>query len=375
MGPARVSAAERFATLVGKRPDGLWAAPGRVNLIGEHTDYNAGLALPFAIDRVTVVAAGRRPDRSVRAYSTTLDEEMTASLDDLDQWVPRDFKAWARYPFGVIWAIGQAGAQVPGFDLVISSDVPMRSGLSSSAALTVAVTVAVNDICGMGLTRGEMARTAQQAESGFAGVPCGLLDQLAALEGEPGAGVLIDFSSLQTELVPLDVGPVVVLNTRVEHANAGGAYADRRQACEKAAAALGVASLREATLEQVEAGLEGELRKRARHVVTENARVRETVLSLRQHGQIGYLLTSSHVSLRDDYEVSCPELDLAVETALRHGATGARLTGAGLGGCAIAIGVDAGHLAGFVPEYFAAAGLREPEIFAVTPTEGARRLA
>ena len=222
--------------------------------------------------------------------------------------------------------------------MVISSNVPLRSGLSSSAALTVAVAVAVNDLCGTDLPLRDIARVAQQAEAAFAGVPCGLLDQLAALEGKDGAGVLIDFLSLDTELVPLEVGPLVVLNTRVEHANAGGAYADRRHACERAAVSLGLPSLRQATLAQVEAELHGELRKRARHVVTENERVREAVLRLRQDAPIGDLLVGSHVSLRDDFEVSCPELDLAVSTALANGATGARLTGAGLGGCAIAAG-------------------------------------
>jgi galactokinase len=187
--------------------------------------------------------------------------------------------------------------------------------------------------------------------------------------------VLIDFSTLATELVPLDAGPLAVVNTRVEHANASGAYADRRRACEMAAARLGVTSLRQATLAQVESELDGELRKRARHVVTENERVRETVARLRKQDSVGDLLVGSHVSLRDDYEVSCPELDLAVATALDNGATGARLTGAGLGGCAIALGVEADDLAGPMSRAFEAAGFRPPEVFSVTPTEGAGRLA
>jgi galactokinase len=202
-----------------------------------------------------------------------------------------------------------------------------------------------------------------------------LLDQLATLEGRPGAGVLIDFLTLETELVPLEVGPLAVLNTRVEHANAGGAYADRRQACERAAAKLGVPTLRQATLDQVESGLDGQLRQRARHVVTENDRVRETVLRLREGSPVGDLLVSSHASLRDDYEVSCPELDLAVGTALANGASGARLTGAGLGGCAIAIGAEADDLAGPVAKAFEAAGFRPPDIFRVVPTDGAGRSA
>jgi galactokinase len=372
---AAATAAERFSDLVGHRPEGLWAAPGRVNLIGEHTDYNAGLSLPFAIDRATVVAAARRRGRLIRVYSTTVDEEQSADLDNLAHWDPQYFSGWARYALGVVWALRLLPGELPGLDVVISSDVPLRSGLSSSAALTVAIAIALNDMCGLGLASPEVARVAQQAEAGFAGAPCGLLDQFAALEGKPGAGVLIDFLSLETEVVPLEVGPLVVLNTRVEHANASGAYADRRQACEKAAARLGVPSLRQATLAQVEAELDGQLQKRARHVVTENERVLETVARLRQGGRIGDLLVSSHISLRDDYEVSCPELDLAVETALANGAVGARLTGAGLGGCAIALGEEAGELVGPVSSAFAAAGFRPPDLFPVTPSQGAGRLA
>ena len=387
--PARV-AAERFTDLMGRLPDGLWRAPGRVNLIGEHTDYNAGLALPFAIDRATVVAAARRTDRLVRIHSTTLDEQVTANLGEVADWDPQSFSGWSRYALGVAWVmsgpsidlpdidlpgIDFTGLDIPGLDMVISSDVPLRSGLSSSAALTVAVAVAINDLCGTDLEIRHIARVAQHAEAAFAGAPCGLLDQLAALEGKDGAGVLIDFLSLDTELVPLEIGPLVVLNTRVEHANAGGAYADRRQACETAADRLGVPSLRQATLEQIEAELDGELRQRARHVVTENERVREAVLRLRTGAPVGDLLVGSHISLRDDFDVSCPELDLAVGTALANGATGARLTGAGLGGCAIALGAEAEDLANPLAKAFAAGGFRPPEIFGVAPSKGAERVA
>ncbi len=374
------TAAEGFSGLVGRPPEGLWRAPGRVNLIGEHTDYNSGLALPFAIDRATVVAAGRRSDQLVRIFSTTMDEQATASLDDVVRWDPKSFSGWSRYVLGVLWALAvgpgkEAGTGRLGLDMVIASDVPLRSGLSSSAALTVAVAVAVNDLSGADLAVPELARAAQEAEAVFAGTPCGLLDQLAALEGRRGAGVLIDFLTLGTELVPLDGGPFAVVNTRVEHANADGAYADRRQACEQAASRLGVPSLRQATLDQVQSGLDGELRKRARHVVSENDRVRGTVAALRQGAPVGDLLVSSHVSLRDDYEVSCPELDLAVATSLARGATGARLTGAGLGGCAIALGVEAEELASPISKAFEEAGFRPPEVFNVSPSEGAGRLA
>jgi len=346
-----------------------------VNLIGEHTDYNFGLALPFAIDRGTVVAARRRPDNMVRALSCTLERQAAARIDDIAEWAPSYFEPWARFPFGVIWAMTRAGADLPGLDIVISSDVPIGSGLSSSAALSIAVALAVNDLAAAGLSKIEIARIGQQAESEVAGLPCGLLDQLAVLEGRAGAAVLIDFLSLQTETVPVGPGPLVVINTRVEHANAAGAYADRRNACERAARELGVPSLRQATLAQVEEKLHGELLRRARHVVTEDARVVEAALRLRGDRPIGDLLIGSHVSLRDDYEVSCPELDLAVEVALAGGADGARLTGAGLGGCAISIGVEADDLVAPMLEAFEGASFRQPEVFAVAPTEGAGRLA
>ncbi len=375
-GPASVATAARarFVDLVGAEPDGLWAAPGRVNLIGEHTDYNSGLALPFAIDRSTVVAVRRRADGLFRVYTSTLDEQATAVRHDLGAWAPASFAPWARYPLGVIWSMAQSGIDIPGLDVVIASDVPLGSGLSSSAALTVALAVAVDDLSGSRLAPIEMAKIAQNAESAFAGAPTGLLDQLAALEGHAGAAVLIDFSSLATELVALNVGPVVVINTRVERANAGGAYADRRRACERAAEKLGVPTLRQAALSQVEAELDGELRRRARHVVTENARVRETAARLRDQLPVGELLVSSHTSLRDDYEVSCPQLDLAVETALAVGAEGARLTGAGLGGCAISLGAQADDLEREMSRAFRAAGFEQPDVFEVAPAQGAGRL-
>ncbi|HXW81979.1 MAG TPA: galactokinase [Acidimicrobiales bacterium] len=375
-GPARVAAnaKSRFVDIVGAQPEGLWAAPGRVNLIGEHTDYNAGLALPFAIDRATVIAARRRTDGLVRIHSTTLDGQATAALRDLSAWAPATFAPWARYPLGVVWCMARSGTEVPGLDLVISSDVPLGSGLSSSGALTVGVAVAVADLSGSQLSHVEAAKIAQSAESSFAGAPTGLLDQLASLEGRAGSAVLIDFSSMETELVTITAGPLVVVNTRVERANAGGAYADRRRTCEMAAAKLGVPTLRQAELARVETELDGDLRKRARHIVTENGRVRETAERLHEGRPVGELLVSSHISLRDDYEVSCPQLDLAVETALARGAEGARLTGAGLGGCAISLGVDASDLETVVSKAFEEAGFEQPEVFAVTPADGAGRL-
>ncbi len=368
-------AAGEFHRLTGDHPEGIWEAPGRVNLIGEHTDYNGGWALPFAIDRSTVVAVRRRPDHVVRVWSANLGQEAAAPIRDLDPARASAQPSWARYPLGVVWSALGRGADLPGLDISVTSTVPLGSGLSSSAALTVAVAVAVNDIAGTAWGVEELARVAQEAEARFAGVPCGLLDQLAALGARRGHAVLIDFMSLSRELVPLGPGPLVVISTGAQRANAAGAYANRRAACERAAGVLGLPTLRQASLEQVEARLEGELLRRARHVVTENARVMQAVRRLHDRQPLGDLLTASHVSLRDDYEVSCPELDLAVGTALREGATGARLTGAGFGGCAIAIGVSAEALAVPVAKAFADAGFKPPTVFDVEPSERARRLA
>jgi galactokinase len=365
-------AADQFRRLADHSPDGLWRAPGRANLIGEHTDYNGGLALPFAIDRTTVVAARRRQDKLARVWSVALEDSVTADLEHLDRSA---LPAWARYPLGVFWAMERRGVDLPGIDMSVSSTVPLGSGLSSSAALTVAVAVALDDLTGAALGKVELAKICQEAEAQFAGTPCGLLDQFAALQARAGHGVLIDFSSLGCELVPLEIGPLAVISTGVQHANSAGAYANRRAACQEAASRLGVELLCQASLKRAEKELSGELLRRARHVLSENARVAEFARRLRADLQVGELLTASHVSLRDDYEVSCPELDLAVGTALGNGASGARLTGAGFGGCAISLGATAGQLAGPMSEAFAEAGFGTPDVFEIKPSDGAGRLA
>jgi galactokinase len=361
---------ERFRAWTGRSPEGVWQAPGRVNLIGEHTDYNGGLAIAFAIDRQVTVAARRRPDRIVRFLSTPEFGEATADLDRLG---PAALPPWARYPVGVAWALEHlAGLRLPGVDVAIGSTVPAGGGLSSSAALEVAVAVALDDLCQAGLGRLQLARVCHAAETDFVGAPVGLLDQLAVLYGRLGHGLLIDFRSLAIEPAPLATGPLVVVDTHVRHANADGAYAARRASCQQAADRLGVTDLRAATQEMVEEQLDGELRRRARHVVTENERVLETARRLRAGAAgIGDLLTASHASLRDDYQVSCPELDAVVEAVLAAGAGGARMTGAGFGGCAIVVGLE--------PESAADAlrrrGLDRPTVFAVVASEGAGRVA
>jgi galactokinase len=375
--------ADAFARRTGGDPEGVWAAPGRVNLIGEHTDYNDGFVLPAAIDRLVLAAAARRDGGRLRLWS--LQEEDPADLD-LAAVGPGLVDGWAAYPAGVAWALGQEGVEVGGADLVVDGDVPAGSGLSSSAALECATATALAELHGADLDRRALARLARRAENEVVGVPSGVMDQMVAMLGRAGHALFLDTRSLEAEQVPVPLEAaglrLVVIDTRAGHRLVDGAYADRRAACEAAAAALGVPALRDATPEQVEAAA-AELGdpglRRARHVVTENARVLAAVELLRagQLDRLGPLLAASHASLRDDYEVSSPELDTAVEAALAAGAVGARMTGAGFGGSAVAL-VPTGRVdpvTGQVQAAFAAAGFAVPEVATVTPADGARRLA
>jgi galactokinase len=378
---ARVAAA--FRERAGRDPDGVWAAPGRVNLIGEHTDYNDGFVLPVAIDRLVLAAASRRDDGRLRLWS--LQSEPPADLA-LAEVGPGKVEGWAAYPAGVAWALGQAGVEVGGADLVVDGDVPAGAGLSSSAALECATATALADLEGAGLDRVAVAGLARRAENEVVGVPSGVMDQMASMLGRAGHALFLDTRSLNTEQVPLPLEAaglcLVVIDTRAGHRLVDGAYADRRAACEAAAATLGVPALRDATPAQVEAAADAlgeEGLRRARHVVTENARVLEAVRLLRagELERLGPLLAASHASLRDDYEVSSPELDTAVEAAVTAGAVGARMTGAGFGGSALALArADlVGRIDGQVQAAFAAAGLGPPSVAAVVPSDGARRLA
>jgi galactokinase len=377
----RVAAAFRERT--GRDPDGVWAAPGRVNLIGEHTDYNDGFVLPVAIDRLVLAAAGRRDGGRLRLWS--LQAGPPADLE-LAAVGPGRVEGWAAYPAGVAWALGQAGVELGGADLVIDGDVPAGAGLSSSAALECAAATALADLHGAGLDRPTLAALARRAENEVVGVPSGAMDQMVSMLGRAGHALFLDTRTMETEQVPMPLEAaglcLVVIDTRAGHRLVDGAYADRRAACEAAAATLGVPALRDATLDQVEAAtaaLGDPGLRRARHVVTENARVLEAVALLRAGdlGRLGPLLAASHASLRDDYEVSSPELDTAVEAAVVAGAVGARMTGAGFGGSAIALAPAglAGQVGDRAREAFAAAGFGPPEVTAVVPSDGARRLA
>jgi galactokinase len=372
-----------FRERTGRDPDGVWAAPGRVNLIGEHTDYNDGFVLPAAIDRQVVAAAGRREGGRLRVWSLQTGPPADLELEGIG---PGRVEGWAAYPAGVAWALGQAGTKVGGVDVVVDGDVPAGAGLSSSAALECAAAAALADLFGAGLDRVALAGVARRAENEVVGVPSGVMDQMVSMLGRAGHALFLDTRSMDTEQVPLPLEAaglcLLVLDTRAGHRLVDGAYADRRAACEAAAAVLGVPALRDATLERVEAAA-GELGdpglRRARHVVTENARVLEAVGLLRagELDRLGPLLAASHASLRDDYEVSSPELDTAVEAAVAAGAVGARMTGAGFGGSAIAlVATDlAGPVGDRVRDAFASAGFGPPAVEAVTASDGARRLA
>src|SRR5215218_777807 len=323
-------AARAYKETFGGAPELVASAPGRINLIGEHTDYNGGFVLPCAIDRRIAVAAGTGEGG---LYSADFDERREA--DERDD-------SWADYPRGVAWAMGEEGHEPGSFRAAFAGDVPLGSGLSSSAAVEAATALALDAFFGFGIGRTDLAILCQRAENDYVGVASGIMDQYASLLCEAGAALLVDCRSLEAESIPLDLEAaglaLVVCDTRVERGLAETGYNDRRATCERAASMLGVEELRNATEEDLGL-LSGAELKRARHVVSENARVLEAVEALesRDFDEFGRLMYASHASLRDDYEVSTPELDTFVEAAEEHGARGARLTGAGFGGCAIAL--------------------------------------
>ncbi|WP_328302055.1 galactokinase [Streptomyces sp. NBC_00435] len=376
--------AEAFGQLYGAAPDGVWAAPGRVNLIGEHTDYNDGFALPVALPQNTLLAARARTDGLLRLHSAQGDGRITEL--SVAALAPGAVTGWAAYPAGVVWALAGAGHPVGGADLHFDSTVPTGAGLSSSAALECVVAVAYDELYQLGLPGPELARIAQRAENAFAGVPCGIMDQMASVCCTAEAALHLDARTpWDHRQVPLDLRGqglgLLVIDTRVSHDLGDGAYAALRAGCERAAALLGLPALRDldaAGLHKALDALPAELVPLVRHVVTENARVVEAVSRLREGdaAALGPILTAGHASLRDDYRVSCPETDLAVAAAVDAGALGARMTGGGFGGSVIAL-VEAGSegaVGGAVTAAFGAAGHRPPRLFAVTPAAGARRL-
>ncbi|MBG0816057.1 galactokinase [Planomonospora sp. ID82291] len=369
---------EAFQESFGAEPQGVWHAPGRVNLIGEHTDYNDGFVLPFAVPWGVTAAVSSREDDLVRLRSLQAPGPAVTVED------PAQAEGWTRYVIGVLWALREAGHPVRGADIVIDGDVPRGAGLSSSAALEVAVGLALDELYGLGLSRMETALAAQRAENDFVGMPCGIMDQAASALGEEGKALFLDCRTLGTRTIPFDLAAhglqLLIVNTGVHHELADGQYARRRRDCESAAARLGVDALRDVTdLAEALARLSGDERRRVQHVVTENHRVEAVVGLLRAGavGEIGALLNASHLSLRDQFEVSCPELDVAVESAIRGGARGARMTGGGFGGSAIALVADdrVEAVRDAVLLAYAERGWVPPEVYPATPAAGARRLA
>lgn len=380
---------QKFFKLYGHHPEGIWRAPGRVNLIGEHTDYNLGYVLPFAIDKNALVAIRRTSERGPAVKQLNL--ASTYGHSDLpeitrvaiDQLAPGAVTGWAAYPAAVAWALNQLDyVEISGFELLVDSDVPVGSGLSSSHALEVSTIVALNDLYELGLSPTRMAQLTQQAENDFVGAPTGIMDQSASLMSKAQHALFLDCRSMQAQTVPLPLAQndavVLVIDTRVEHSHVDGGYAARRQSCEAAAEILQVSSLREIeTVAQLEAIEDPLVRRRAKHIVTENLRVLDTVKALKVGDLqgVGKLLYQSHVSMRDDYEISCEELDVAVEASLEAGAIGARMTGGGFGGSSIALvkREQIETVSRAVRMAFDQAGYKEPNIFTVIADEGAGR--
>jgi galactokinase len=385
-------AAAAFSARFGRPADGTWFAPGRVNLIGEHTDYNGGFVLPFALGTGVAVAAARRDDATLNLCTSLAAGEVSQlRLADLQ---PGSVPGWAAYPAGVAWALQQSGLDVRGADIAIEADLAPGAGLSSSAAVESATGLALTELSGLTVSRQELVGLAQRAENDFVGTPTGIMDQSAALLSVAGHALLLDCLTRASSAVPFDPAAhglaVLVIDTRTRHAHADGGYRDRRLQSEQAAHALGAPSLRQAA-ESDPTGQAGEgieelvnrvadpvLRRRARHVLTENDRVLRVVTLLADGDTeaIGPLLTASHASLRDDFEVSWPQADVVVETAIQAGALGGRMMGGGFGGSVVAL-VPAQHeqIRRAISEGFSRRGWPAPGYLSVTPSASARRLA
>ena len=371
---------EKFLETFGEEPDLVAAAPGRVNLIGEHIDYSEGFVLPFAIKDRTLVAARERDDSIVRVASAQRRNKIITV--DINEVKPGLKGEWERYALGVLWSMGVKS----GVDLLIDGHVPLGAGLSSSAALECSVATAMNHLFDMGFSLEELARLTQKAENQYVGVPCGIMDQSVSLMATNGFALLLDCRDLSTRNIPFDVAShgleLLIIDTQAHHALTDGGYAERRASCESVAAKLGVKSMRELTIEQLDSSrdkLSESEYIRARHAVTEMKRVLDCVEALASEDftQVGQLLNQSHNSLRDDYTVSCPELDTAVEASLAAGALGARMVGGGFGGSAIALiqASKTSQTISAVEKAFADKKFKAPRFFTSLPSQGAELLS
>ena len=371
---------EKFLETFGVEPDLVAAAPGRVNLIGEHIDYSEGFVLPFAIKDRTLVAARKRDDSTVRVASAQRRNKIvTVDIKDVKPGLKGE---WERYALGVLWSMGVKS----GVDLLIDGHVPLGAGLSSSAALECSVATAMNHLFDMGFNLEELARLTQKAENQYVGVPCGIMDQSVSLMATNGFALLLDCRDLSTRNIPFDVAShgleLLIIDTQAHHALTDGGYAERRASCESVAAKLHVKSMRELTITQLDSSrdlLSETEYIRARHAITEMKRVLDCVeaLSSGDFVKVGQLLNQSHLSLRDDYNVSCPELNAAVEASLVAGALGSRMVGGGFGGSAIALiqASKTSETIGVVEKAFADKKFKAPRFFTSLPSQGAELLS
>lgn len=367
---------EKFLEIFGEEPDLIAAAPGRVNLIGEHIDYSEGFVLPFAIKDRTTAAIRKRDDSVVRIASAQRRSKIVTV--DINNVKPGLKGEWERYALAVLWSMGVK----TGVDLLIDGHVPLGAGLSSSAALECSVATAVNHLFDMGFSLEDLARLTQKAENQYVGVPCGIMDQSVSLMATIGSALLLDCRDLSTRNIPFDVASsgleLLIIDTQAHHALTDGGYAERRASCESVAAKLGIKSMRELTMPALESAKDQLTQVefiRARHAVTEMKRVLDCVEALSEANfeKVGELINQSHVSLRDDYTVSCPELDTAVSASLAAGALGSRMVGGGFGGSAIAL-IDAAKTSETikaVEKAFAEKKFKAPRFFTSLPSQGA----
>ena len=367
---------DKFLEVFGEEPDLIAAAPGRVNLIGEHIDYSEGFVLPFAIKDRTTAAIRKRDDSTVRIASVQRrNKVITVDINDVQPGLMGD---WERYALGVLWSMGVK----TGVDLMIDGQVPLGAGLSSSAALECSVATAINHLFDMGFSLEELARLTQKAENQYVGVPCGIMDQSVSLMATVGSALLLDCRDLSTRNIPFDVAAhgleLLIIDTQAHHALTDGGYAERRASCESVALKLGIHSMRELTIAQLEASRDSITSVeylRARHAVSEMQRVLDCVeaLSISDFEKVGRLINQSHASLRDDYTVSCPELDTAVDASLAAGALGSRMVGGGFGGSAIALiqASKTSETITAIEKAFAEKKFKAPRFFTSLPSQGA----